>query len=78
MQSFEEQGIKMEEQRVNILRSLEQKHRNATKLYEEYEEKTKGNKKVLDQCRIGKLLMYTRIYTFRFCLKLRNHTFLLN
>ncbi len=53
MQNFEEQGVRIEEQRVNILKNLEQKHRNATKLYEEYEEKTKGNKKILDQCRIG-------------------------
>ena len=54
MKQFEKQGIEMEEQRKNILKELEQKHRNASKLFEEYDEKTKANKKILDQCRIGK------------------------
>lgn len=56
MKQFEKQGIEMEEQRKNILKELEQKHRNASKLTEEYEEKTRENKKILDQCRIGKNL----------------------
>lgn len=44
----------MEEQRKRILRELEQKYRNATQLADEYEEKIKENKKILDQSRIGK------------------------
>jgi hypothetical protein len=54
MKQFEKQGIEMEEQRKHILKELEQKHRNAASLREEYEEKTVGNKKILDQCRMGK------------------------
>jgi hypothetical protein len=54
MRQFEKQGIEMEEQRKRILRELEQKYRNATALAEEYEEKIKANKKILDQSRIGK------------------------
>lgn len=44
----------MEEQRKRILRELEQKHVNASKQAEDYEEKIRANKKILDQTRIGK------------------------
>ncbi len=54
IRQFEKQGIEMEEQRKRILRELEQKYRNATQLADEYEEKIKENKKILDQSRIGK------------------------
>ena len=54
MRLFEKQGIEIEEQRKRILKELEQKYRNANQLSDEYEEKIKANKKILDQCRIGK------------------------
>lgn len=48
----------MEEQRKRILKELEQKHRIATQYAEEYEDKIKANKKILDQARIGKKYDY--------------------
>lgn len=53
IRQFEKQGIEMEEQRKRILKELEQKHRNAAQQAEDYEEKIKANKKILDQTRIG-------------------------
>jgi siroheme synthase (precorrin-2 oxidase/ferrochelatase) len=53
IRQFEKQGIEMEEQRKRILRELEQKYQNATHLAEDYEEKIKANKKILDQSRVG-------------------------
>jgi coiled-coil domain-containing protein 63/114 len=53
MRQFEKQGVEMEEQRKQILKELEQKHCNAIKLAEDYEERIKANKKILDQSRIG-------------------------
>jgi hypothetical protein len=43
----------MEEQRKRILKELEQKHRTSSQQAEDYEEKIKANKKILDQTRIG-------------------------
>lgn len=54
MCQFEKQGIEMEEQRKQILKELEQKYRNATKLAQEYEEKIKANNKTLEQTRTGR------------------------
>lgn len=62
MKQFEKQGIEMEEQRKHILKELEQKHRNAASLREEYEEKTVGNKKILDQCRMGIQSLFSKIH----------------
>lgn len=53
IRQFEKQGIQMEEQRKQILKELQLKHQNASKQAEEYEEKIKSNKKILDQTRIG-------------------------
>jgi hypothetical protein len=53
IRQFEKQGIEMEEQRKHILRELEQKHKNASQLAEDYEEKIKANRKILDQSRVG-------------------------
>ena len=61
MKQFEKQGIEMEEQRKQILKELEQKYRNSTQLAEEYEEKIKANKKILDQSRIGIQSLFTKI-----------------
>ena len=55
MKNFEKEGIETEEGRKMILKELEQKYVNAAKLSAEYEEKTQANKKIIDQCRIGKL-----------------------
>lgn len=44
----------MEEQRRQILKELQMKHETSSKQAEEFEEKIKSNKKVLDQTRIGK------------------------
>lgn len=44
----------MEEQRRHILKELQMKHETSSKQAEEFEEKIKSNKKVLDQTRIGK------------------------
>ena len=46
----------MEEQRKQILKELQLKHQNAYKQAEEYEEKIKSNKKILDQTRSGKYI----------------------
>jgi coiled-coil domain-containing protein 63/114 len=61
IRQFEKQGIEMEEQRKRILRELEQKYRNATQLADEYEEKIKENKKILDQSRIGIESLFKKI-----------------
>lgn len=61
MRLFEKQGIELEEQRKQILKELEQKHRNSTQLAEEYEEKIRANKKILDQSRIGIQSLFTKI-----------------
>lgn len=61
MRQFEKQGIELEEQRKQILKELEQKHRNSTQLAEEFEEKIKANKKILDQSRIGIQSLFTKI-----------------
>lgn len=61
MRLFEKQGIELEEQRKQILKELEQKHRNATQLAEDYEEKIRANKKILDQSRIGIQSLFTKI-----------------
>ena len=61
MKQFEKQGIEMEEQRKHILKELEQKYRNSTQLAEEYEDKIKANKKILDQTRIGIQSLFTKI-----------------
>lgn len=61
IRQFEKQGIEMEEQRKHILRELEQKHKNATELADDHEEKTKENKKILDQSRIGIQSLFTKI-----------------
>ena len=61
MRQFEKQGIELEEQRKQILKELEQKHRNATQLSEEFEEKIRANKKVLDQSRIGIQSLFAKI-----------------
>ena len=55
MKHFEKEGIETEEGRKMILKELEQKYVNAAKLAVEYEEKSQSNKKILDQCRVGKL-----------------------
>lgn len=66
MRQFEKQGIEMEEQRKRILLELEQKHQTAQKLADEYEEKIKANKKILDQSRIGTLILNKKIkYHFK-------------
>lgn len=61
MRLFEKQGIELEEQRKLILKELEQKHRNSTALAEEFEEKIKANKKILDQSRIGIQSLFAKI-----------------
>lgn len=43
----------MEEQRKQILNELHLKNQNSFKQAEDYEEKTKTNKKIVDQIRIG-------------------------
>ena len=43
----------MEEQRKRILKELEHKKADAKTAADENEEKTKANKKILDQCRVG-------------------------
>ncbi len=61
MRLFEKQGIELEEQRKHILKELEQKHRNSTQLAEDYEEKIRANKKILDQSRIGIQSLFAKI-----------------
>lgn len=61
MRMFEKQGIELEEQRKHILKELEHKHRCSTQLAEEYEEKIKANKKILDQSRVGIQSLFTKI-----------------
>lgn len=50
---FEGQGVELEEQRKVLLEQIEDKRLRANALAEEYEEKTKGARKILDQCRTG-------------------------
>lgn len=52
----------MEEQRRQILKELQMKHETSSKQAEEFEEKIKSNKKVLDQTRIGKKKTIQNIY----------------
>ena len=61
VRQFEKQGIEMEEQRKRILRELEQKHKNASQLASEYEDKIVANKKILDQSRIGIESLFKKI-----------------
>lgn len=61
MRMFEKQGIELEEQRKHILKELEHKHRCSTQLAEEYEDKIKANKKILDQSRVGIQSLFTKI-----------------
>ena len=61
IRQFEKQGIEMEEQRKRILKELEQKQRNAAQVAEDYEEKIKSNKKILDQSRIGIESLFKKI-----------------
>ncbi|CAF0873211.1 unnamed protein product [Brachionus calyciflorus] len=61
VRQFEKQGIEMEEQRKRILMELEQKHHNASQLADEYEDKIKANKKILDQSRIGIESLFKKI-----------------
>ncbi len=51
----------MEEQRKRILKELEHKHLDAKSAADEYDEKTKGNKKILDQCRVGIESLFKKI-----------------
>jgi hypothetical protein len=51
----------MEEQRKRILKELEHKHQASKQSADEYEEKTKGNRKILDQCRVGIESLFKKI-----------------
>lgn len=51
----------MEEQRKRILKELEQKYQNAKQQADEYEEKIRANKKILDQSRIGIESLFKKI-----------------
>ena len=61
MKQFEKQGIEMEEQRKQILNELEHKRTHAAKLADEYEEKIKANKKIIDQSRVGIESLFKKI-----------------
>lgn len=50
---FEGQGMELEEKQRKMVEQLEEKRSQAVGLADEYEEKTRSTKKVLDQCRAG-------------------------
>lgn len=53
VQRYEEQGIELEEQRRHMLERMEEKQAQVIAAAKEYEEKNRGTKKILDQCRAG-------------------------
>ena len=50
---FEGQGTELEEKQRKLVEQLAVKRSQAVVLADEYEEKTRSTKKVLDQCRAG-------------------------
>lgn len=50
---FEAQGLELEDQRKQMLESIESKRVHATKLVDEFEDKNRAAKKILEQCRGG-------------------------
>ncbi|CAF4165116.1 unnamed protein product, partial [Rotaria sp. Silwood2] len=50
---FEGQGVELEEQRQRLLEQIEDKRSRANALADEYEEKSRAARKILDQCRTG-------------------------
>jgi len=51
---FESQGVELEENQQQTVEQLGNKRTQATALSDEYEEKTRAAKKILDQCRAGR------------------------
>lgn len=50
---FESQGVELEEKQQRTVEQLNYKRAQATTLTDEYEEKTRAARKILDQCRAG-------------------------
>ncbi|CAF0993638.1 unnamed protein product [Adineta steineri] len=58
---FEGQGVELEGQRQKLLQQLEKKQTQADVTADEYQEKTKSTKKILDQCRTGVDSLFKKI-----------------
>ncbi|XP_071946194.1 coiled-coil domain-containing protein 63-like [Antedon mediterranea] len=58
---FESQGAEMETQRKTILKSLEEKQTNSAKDADDFDSKTKGVNKILDQLKAGVESLFTKI-----------------
>ncbi len=50
---FEGQGVELEDKQKRMLEQIQDKRLQATTLAEEYEEKARSSRKILDQCRAG-------------------------
>ncbi len=50
---FEGQGVELEDKQRQMLEQINDKRSQATTLADEYEEKTRAARKILDQCRAG-------------------------
>jgi regulator of replication initiation timing len=60
---FEGQGVELEDKQRQMLEQINDKRSQATTLADEYEEKTRAARKILDQCRAG---LFFSFFSFRF------------
>lgn len=50
---FESQDVELEEKQKHLVEQLQDKRSQANTLADEYDEKTRSARKILDQCRAG-------------------------
>jgi Zn-dependent oligopeptidase len=71
---FEGQGVELEDKQRRMLEQINDKRLQATALAEEYEEKSRAARKILDQCRAGLISLFFQFYLkifFPFLLRYR-------
>ena len=56
---FEGQGVELEETQIRMLEQIDEKRSQTTALADQYEEKTRVIRKILDQCRTGRYFLST-------------------
>ncbi len=55
---FEGQGVELEEKQRRMLEEIDDERSQATASADEYEEKTRATRKILDQCRAGRVVSF--------------------